>query len=61
MEYRNELVQIGLVISGILIVILLAIAFMYRPPVDDRRVDAYEEPVHVVTDAAGTHVEPAAP
>ena len=61
MEYRNELVQIGLVISIILIVILLAIAFLQRPPVGDWRVEAYEEPVHVVPDAAGTHAEPAMP
>jgi hypothetical protein len=61
MEYRNELVQIGLLISVILIVILLAIAFLQRPPVGDWRVEAYEEPVHVVPDAAGTHAEPAMP
>ena len=61
MEYRNELVQIGLVISGILIVILVAIALTYRPRIDARPDEAYEEPVHVVPDAGGTHSEPAVP
>jgi hypothetical protein len=61
MEYRNELVQIGLLISITLIVILTLIAFMQRPSVGDRHVEPYEEHVHVVPDAAGTHAEPALP
>lgn len=60
MEYRNDLVVIGLWISGITIVILLAIVAFYRPR-ESRQIEAYEEPVHVVSDGSGTHPEPVLP
>jgi len=61
MEYRNELVHVGLLISIILILILIAIALLQQPRAGTPSVEAYEEPVHVVPDASGTHAEPAMP
>ncbi len=61
MVYRNDLVVIGLWISSITIALLLAIVFFYRPRADARGIEAYEEPVHVVSDASGTHTEPVVP
>ena len=58
MVYRNSLVQIGLGITGACSALLLALAIFWRPRLSLPRA-AYEEPVHVVADAAGTHVEPA--
>jgi hypothetical protein len=58
MVYRNTLVQIGLGITGLCAAILLALAVFWRPRIS-RPTNAYEEPVHVVADASGTHVEPA--
>lgn len=59
MSYANPLAQIGMIISGLFAAILLAIVIFYRPRLGVPMTDAYEEPVHVVADAAGTHVEPA--
>jgi len=58
MVYRNSLVQIGLGITGTCAALLLALAIFWRPRLSLGRA-AYEEPVHVVADAAGTHIEPA--
>ena len=58
MEYRNSLVQIGLGVTGGVAALLIALAIFWRPRVSRPRA-AYEEPVHVVADAEGTHVEPA--
>ncbi|HEY2830660.1 MAG TPA: hypothetical protein VGJ88_11130, partial [Thermoanaerobaculia bacterium] len=63
MEYSNPLVKIG---GGISVLTVLLLVFTgVRPGRRDDEVpvplDAYEEPVHVVADAAGTHVEPAVP
>ena len=58
MVYRNSLVQIGLGITGACGALLLALAIFWRPRLSSPRA-AYEEPVHVVADAAGTHIEPA--
>ena len=57
MRYRNELVRVGMWISLIAALILGALAALKRRP---RPVEttAYEEQLHVVADAAGTHVEP---
>jgi hypothetical protein len=60
MEYRNSLVQIGLGVTGGAAALLLALAIFWRPRIS-RPLAAYEEPVHVVADANGTHVEPAGP
>ncbi len=60
MEYRNDLVVIGLWISVTAIIALLAIVAFYRPR-RSRGIQAYEEPVHVVSDAVGTHTEPVLP
>jgi hypothetical protein len=61
MEYRNELVRIGMLISLITGALLVGILVVYRKPVNPLpATPAYEEPVHVVADAAGTHLEPAA-
>jgi len=59
MVYRNELVQVGLWISILAIAILLAIAIFTRGT-PAARVAPYEEPLHVVADATGTHTEPVA-
>ena len=58
MIYRNELVMVGLWVSVAAIGILLVIAVFARPN-RAARVEAYEEPVHVIADATGTHTEPA--
>jgi hypothetical protein len=62
MEYRNELVRVGMLISLITAAVLIGIIVVYRhTPVAPRAtVPAYEEPLHVVADASGMHVEPAA-
>jgi len=59
MEYRNPLVVIGMLISGICAGALLLIALFSRRPIARQRLEAYEEPVHVVQDESGTHTEPA--
>ena len=59
MVYRNELVQVGLWISLLAIAVLLTIAIFARPRQVARQA-AYEEPLHVVADATGTHTEPVA-
>jgi len=57
MHYQNELVRVGLLIS-ILAIVVLAVLAMLRPRTEPVPADvAYEEPVHVVSDAEGTHVE----
>lgn len=61
MSYRNELVQVGLLISIITGLFFLAIALFYRRKEPFHQLDAYEEPVHVVVDQAGTHVETVEP
>jgi hypothetical protein len=61
MEYRNELVRIGMVITLLTGAVLLGILLVYRPALPSAATPAYEEPVHVVADASGTHLEAAAP
>ncbi len=61
MEYRNELVRVGMLITLITGAVLLGILLLYRPKLSLAAVPAYEEPVHVVADASGTHLEDAAP
>jgi hypothetical protein len=61
MEYRNEIVRVGMLVSAVAasVLLLLAIVLRRRP---STHVAAYEEPVHVIVDADGsTHVEPALP
>ncbi|HEV2720629.1 MAG TPA: hypothetical protein VG323_11470 [Thermoanaerobaculia bacterium] len=60
MEYRNSLAQIGLGVTGGISALLILVAVFWRPRIRRPRA-AYEEPVHVVADASGTHVEPAEP
>ncbi len=60
MRYRNELVLVGLAISTCVTLLMLMIA-IFAGPRDYRGLDAYEETVHVVSDATGRHVEPATP
>ena len=62
MDYANPLVQIGGGISAIAALLLIALAIM-RPRLQGTPVSipAYEEAVHVVADADGTHLEPAEP
>ena len=56
MRYRNELVRVGMLISLIATIVLaLLAAFKRRPELAE---PAYEEPLHVVADAEGTHTEP---
>jgi hypothetical protein len=61
MEYRNELVRVGMLITLITGAVLLGILLVYRPKLPSADVPAYEEPVHVVADASGTHLEAAVP
>jgi hypothetical protein len=58
MEYRNPLVIIGMLITGLCAVLLLLVTIFAKPRVRPG-LDAYEEPVHVVADESGTHLEPA--
>jgi TM2 domain-containing membrane protein YozV len=58
MDYRNELVRVGLLITLFTGAVLLGILIVYRPSLSVAT-PAYEEPVHVVADAAGTHLEAA--
>lgn len=58
MLYRNEVARIGMFISLLTAGLLLALLAFYRPRPDAAGLAAYEEPVHVVTDADGTHVFP---
>lgn len=62
MEYRNELARVGMLISLLTGAVLVGILIVYRrPAIAAVSVPAYEEPVHVVADASGTHVEAAVP
>jgi hypothetical protein len=58
MDYTNPLVKIGSALSLIAATLLLLVALSRRrtPAVPSA---AYEEPMHVVADNEGTHVEPA--
>jgi hypothetical protein len=58
MRYRNELVRVGGAISLAAIVLLLGIVIVHRGRKEYPGLAPYEEPVHLVTDAAGTHLEP---
>jgi hypothetical protein len=60
MVYRNSFVQIGLGVTGICSLLFALVAIFWHPHVRHPRT-AYEEPVHVVADAEGTHLEPAPP
>jgi hypothetical protein len=57
MVYRNSVVQIGLGVTGLSAALFLAIAIFWKPRIRTP-LAAYEEPVHVVADADGTHMEP---
>jgi len=59
MVYRNEIVRVGMLISLITGAVLIGILIVYRHPKYVAAAPAYEEPVHVVADSAGTHLEPA--
>jgi hypothetical protein len=59
MVYRNTVAELGMAVSGISAALLLLIVLFYRPG-PGAPLAAYEEPVHVVADEGGTHVEPAA-
>ncbi len=58
MKYRNELVRVGLLVS-LLSILMLATLAVLKPRAEPLSATAYEEPVHVVADEAGVHVEPA--
>lgn len=59
MQYRNELVVIGLWITFVTAGLLLVIFAVAHRRHAYAKLDAYEESVHVVADANGTHTEPA--
>jgi hypothetical protein len=59
MRYRNELVRVGGAISIGTIVMLLGIVIVHRRRNGYAGLPPYEEPVHLVADAAGAHLEPA--
>jgi len=56
MQYRNELVRVGMLIS-LIAILLLGVVALLKPRPEPADV-AYEEMVHVVPDAGGTHLEP---
>jgi hypothetical protein len=58
MRYRNELVRVGGALSLFAVIVLGGVVFIHRRPGRYAAIPAYEEPVHVVADAQGTHVEP---
>lgn len=58
MQYRNELVLVGLLVSGLGALTFLLILIFYRRRMQFAPLSAYEEPLHVVEDAEGMHVEP---
>ena len=60
MQYRNELVLVGLVISALVAITMLLLIVLSSRRVNERA-DAYEEPIHLVTDSAGPHIEAAHP
>ncbi len=60
MVYANPLVKVGGAISLAIVILLVVLAILPPRPSDpSRTLGAYEEPVHVVPDADGTHLEPA--
>jgi hypothetical protein len=61
MRYRNELVVLGLWITLSTIAVLLIVLIFVRRRGAYAKLEAYEEPLHVVADAGGTHIEPATP
>src|SRR5579859_4327464 len=61
MVYRNELVLVGLGISGVVGLIMLLIAIFGRGGGDYSGIEAYEEAIHVVADDTGPHIERADP
>ena len=58
MQYRNELVLIGMTLSGLAAATFLLILILYRRRIRLTPLPAYEEPLHVIADAEGMHVEP---
>jgi hypothetical protein len=60
MTYSNPLVKVGGAISLLTVLAMLVMAALPPRPSDPSHgLAAYEEPLHVVPDASGTHVEPA--
>lgn len=60
MRYTNPLVKVGGAISLLTVLAMLVMAALPSRPRDPSHdLAAYEEPLHVVPDATGTHVEPA--
>lgn len=60
MRYRNELVRVGLVLTILTTVVLLLIVMTNWRSDSFESLPAYEEPVHLVSDASGAHLEPSA-
>jgi hypothetical protein len=59
MDYDNPLVKIGVGVSAITVLILVLLAVIPRRMQTHAHRPAYEEAIHVVADARGTHLEPA--
>jgi hypothetical protein len=59
MDYENPLVKIGVGVSAITILMLILLAILPRRMQAHAHPPAYEEAIHVVADARGTHLEPA--
>lgn len=60
MVYANPLVKVGGAISLLTVLVMIVVAALPSRPSDpSHTLAAYEEPLHVVPDATGTHVEPA--
>jgi hypothetical protein len=58
MQYRNELVRVGGAVSLFAAIMLAGVGVIHRRPRSYAGLPAYEEPVHVVPDADGMHLEP---
>ena len=59
MDYENPLVQIGVGVSAIAALLLMLLAIIPPRKRDAAHMPAYQEAIHVVADARGTHLEPA--
>ncbi|MCU1348432.1 MAG: hypothetical protein JWO56_1462 [Acidobacteria bacterium] len=58
MRYRNELVRVGGAVSIFAAIMLVGMVILPRRPRPYAGLPAYEETLHVVADADGTHLEP---
>jgi hypothetical protein len=58
MVYRNELVLIGMLLSGLTALVFITILIFHRHRMRLADLPAYEERIHIVSDPEGVHPEP---